>query len=317
MTAPRPPSPVGSPSALRSMPPVEVVVVAFGDPHALAACLGPLSGAYRVVVVDNGSDPATADVAQRAGADYLDPGDNLGFAAGVNRALAELTLPDHDVLLLNPDARIEPAAVERLRQALYSSPAAACVAPAQHRPGRAGPSPVCWPFPTPRGAWREALGLGRFARSWQYVIASVLLVRGAALTDVGGFDEGFFLYAEEADWQRRATRRGWEISYCPEATAEHAGAATDSDPTRRELRFHAGVERYVRKWHGAAGWRSYQTATVLTACRRALLARGPRRRASLHLARLYAHGPYRAARTSGFVPARRYHVPALGAAEGT
>ena len=56
--------------------------------------------------------------------------------------------------------------------------------------------------------------MGRFAHGWGYVIASVLLVRGEALVDVGGFDEGFFLYAEEADWERRATRRGWTVSYC-------------------------------------------------------------------------------------------------------
>jgi GT2 family glycosyltransferase len=305
-----------APAEALSLPPVEVVVVAFGDPDALAACLGPLSGVYGITVVDNGSDPAAAHVARRAGAGYIDPGDNLGFAAAVNRALATLALPDHDVLLLNPDARIEPDAVKRLQLALYRSPATACVAPAQHRPGRSDLSPVCWPFPTPRGAWTEALGLGRFAHSWQYVIASVLLLRGAALADVGGFDEGFFLYAEEADWERRATRRGWKVSYCADTVAQHAGAATDPDPERREVRFHAGVERYVRKWHGDLGWRSYQTATVLTACRRALVARGARRRASIRLARLYAHGPYRAARTSGVVPARRYHVPVLGAADG-
>jgi len=291
--------------------PVHVVVVAYGDPHALVDCLAALEGAYPVVVVDNSSSRATRDVVTRAGAAYIDPGENLGFAAAVNRGLEPLPLHGADVLLLNPDAVVTPEAVEQLRRALHAGPSVACAAPAQHRPGSDKPSPVCWPFPTPARAWIEAIGLGRLLRGWGYVIASVLLVRGDALVDTGGLDEGFFLYAEEADWERRATRRGWTVSYCPEASAAHVGAATDVDPERRGVRFHAGVETYVRKWHGAVGWHSYQAATVLTALRRAALAKGGRRRSSIRLARLYASGPAREARRRAMIPERRHHVPGL------
>jgi GT2 family glycosyltransferase len=293
-------------------PPVHVVVVAYGDPAALAGCLAALGPVDGIVVVDNSSSPATLAVAASAGATYVDPGENLGFAAAVNRGLAEVPLPHADVLLLNPDAAIEPDALDLLRRELHAGAGVACVAPAQHRPGSDRLSPVCWPFPTPALAWNEAIGLGRFARGWGYVIASVLLVRGEALVDVGGLDEGFFLYAEEADWERRATRRGWAVHFCPEASATHVGAATDPDAERRQVRFHAGVETYVRKWHGTRGWHSYQVATVLTALRRAVLARRAGRRSSLRLARLYAGGPVRTARHRGLIPVRPHHVPALG-----
>jgi len=295
--------------------PVHVVVVAYGDPHALEGCLGALRGEYPVVVVDNASSSVTRHIVTRCGATYIDAGENLGFGAAVNMGLRTLPLPEVDVLLLNPDAVIEVDALDQLVRALGAGPSVACVAPAQHRPESDKPSPVCWPFPTPGRAWIEAFGLGRFSRGWGYVIASVLLMRGEALVDVGGFDEGFFLYAEEADWERRATRRGWEVSYCQNASALHAGAATDSDPARREMRFHAGVETYVRKWHGAVGWHSYRAATVLTALRRAAVARGGRRRASMRLARLYASGPARSARRAGALPERAHRVPTLGPEE--
>jgi GT2 family glycosyltransferase len=269
-----------------------------------------------LVVVDNSSSEETRAVAQRCGALYLDPGENLGFASAVNLGLAAMAIPDTDVLLLNPDALVEAPAVEALREVLLADPGTACVAPRQHRPGHSSPSLVCWPFPTALQAWKEAIGLGRFRQGWDYVIASVLLVRGEALVDVGGFDEGFFLYAEEADWERRATRRGWRVSYCSEAVATHVGGATDPQPTRREIRFHAGVERYVRKWSGPLGWRSYQAATVLTALRRAMTSRRGRHRSSLALARLYAKGPYRTALEQGIVPDRHYHVPVVGSPRG-
>lgn len=299
------------------LPDLDVVVVAYGDPDALRRNLERLGGAYRLLVVDNSSSSATAAVAADLGARYIDPGENLGFAAGVNRGLQELDLHRGDVLLLNPDATVDPDTVEVLHRRLYDSSDLACVAPAQRRPGWGGPSAARWPFATPGRAWAEAIGLGRLraVRSAEggFLVGAVLLMRGAALDEIGGFDEGFFLYAEEADWQRRAIQQGWRVGYCPEVCAEHAGAGTDTDTERYQLRFHAAVERYVRKWHGAAGWRSYQTATILTALRRALVGRGGRRRRSLRLAALYAAGPYRRAVRAGAVPPRRHLVPSLGA----
>ena len=287
------------------------VVVAYGSPDDLGRCLGALDGAMPVVVVDNSSSADVRAVAEGAGADYHDPGRNLGFAAGVNAALGGIELAQTDVLLLNPDAEVDPAAVAALHAELRAAPGVACVAPAQRHPGTGRDVRVCWPFATPARAWLEALGLGRLQRRWDFVIASVLVVRGAALRDVGAFDEGFFLYAEEADWEHRAVGRGWRVRYLPEVTALHEGAGTDTDDERHQLRFHAGVERYVRKWHGAVGWRSYQAATILTALRRALLGRGEGRRRSLALARRYRRGPYAEARRAGVVPDLAYCVPPL------
>lgn len=294
---------------------LHVLVVAYGEPEALDDSIAGLQGAYPVLVVDNSSSAAVKQIALRHGARYLDPGENLGFAAAVNRGLVQLPIPDTDILLLNPDATIGPGSVETLRRRLSASPDVACVAPAQHAPGGTRASPVCWPFPTATRAWAEAMGLGRFQRQWGYVIASVLLLRGEALVDVGGFDEGFFLYAEEADWELRATRRGWKVAYCEEASATHIGAATDPDPKRRELRFHAGVECFLRKWRGRAGWRSYQLAIVAAAIRRALVRRGSRRTASIGLALLYLRGPLRLARSAGVVPRRAQLVPSFAAKE--
>ena len=114
--------------------PVHVLVVAYGDPDALARCLGGLDHRYPITVVDNSSSAHTRAVAAEAGAGYLDPGENLGFAAAVNLGLAELDLSRFDVLLLNPDAVIEPGAVELLERELAPcSRAVLC---------RSGPTPA-------------------------------------------------------------------------------------------------------------------------------------------------------------------------------
>ena len=282
---------------------LDVVVVAYGSPDSLALALASIGDRYRAVVIDNSSSDDTAAVVASAGARYVDPGRNLGFAAAVNRALALLPDPGRDVLLLNPDARIDPDELRRLHEVLLAQPELACVAPAQ-RDRSGASSRARWPWHTPAGAWADAVGLTRHRlRSARYFLGgAVLLVRKAALADVGGFDERYFLYSEDEDWQRRALERGWRVRLCPEVSAEHAAGSTESDPRRHRLRLHAAIERYIRKWYGPIGWVTYRAGTLFGLALRLAVQRGPRRTATARLARLYLTGPDRTAQRAGAVP---------------
>lgn len=274
--------------------PLEVVIVAYGDPEPLQNCLAGLDRQFPLTVVDNSSLPATRQLVREWGGRYLDPGRNLGFGAGVNYALAELEADSGDILLLNPDAQIRAAEARTLHRRLLEDPALACVAPAQVHPGGVA-ARVCWPFPSPGGAWLEAVGLGRLGRQrCDFLIGSVLLLSGRALQSVGGFDERFFLYAEETDWQLRATRRGWKVALCPEITAVHIGAGTGGDPDRRRTFFYASHERFLRKHYGDGGWALYRAGNLIGAGIRAMVLSGDRGREAAARFRLMFRGPCRA-----------------------
>jgi glycosyltransferase involved in cell wall biosynthesis/GT2 family glycosyltransferase len=279
-----------------AVPPPEVVLVAYGTPDLVRQALTPLLGKLPVTVVDNSSLPQIREIAAELGAVYLDPGRNGGFAAGVNHALARRRTPGTDVLLLNPDAVVSPEDVLALQQAAHARPRTASVAPTQvDGDGRA--ARVVWPFPSPAGTWLEAAGLGRLrARSGRgtFVIGSVMLLRADALADVGGFDEDFFLYAEETDWAYRAVRRGWEHRQVPGVRATHLGGATSTDGDRRDVHFHASQERYVRKHFGAAGWAVARAGQVVGSALRGVLLRGAAGTAARRRLRLYLTGPLRA-----------------------
>ncbi|NUO34133.1 MAG: glycosyltransferase, partial [Dermatophilaceae bacterium] len=268
--------------------PLEIVVVAYGQPELLAGALGPLRD-LPVTVVDNSSSPAVRAVAEAAGARYVDPQRNGGFAAGVNEGLRWVD-PRADVLLVNPDAVVLPEHVDRLRTALLAAPDLASVGPSQV--DSAGDSSrVEWPFPSPLATWVEVVGLGRLRRD-RYVIGSVLMLRREAIEHVGPFDdERFFLYAEETDWAYRATRLGWRHALVPEAHAMHVGAATSTDPARREGHFHAAQEIYLRKHHGAFGWQVSRAGQLAGSAVRALTLGGERGRAARDRVRLYGRGP--------------------------
>ncbi|GAA2899777.1 hypothetical protein GCM10010455_24430 [Microbacterium esteraromaticum] len=271
---------------------LEIIVVAFGSPGMLRRALEPVA-ALPVTVIDNSSLAEIGELCAELGVRYIDAGANLGFGAAVNRVLGDRLEPDADVLLLNPDAVIAESDVRELQHALHADPHLASIGPRQVD-GAGRRARVRWPFPSPAGAWLDAAGLGRRRRDRDgFVIGSVLLLRAEALDQLGGFDERFFLYAEETDWAYRARLVGWRHGVADGVEALHVGAGTSSDPRRREALFFASQERFFRKHFGTAGWASARTAGWLGAVVRSVLLRGERSREARRRAALYRLGPVR------------------------
>ena len=275
---------------------VEVIVVAYGAPDLLRGALEPVVG-LPLTVVDNSSLPALAALCAELGIRYLDAGGNRGFGAGVNLALADRLVPEADVLLLNPDARIDPDQIVLLQRRLHARPDLASVGPAQVD-GVGHPARVEWPFPSPLNAWLEAVGLSLLQHGPHFAIGSVLLLRAEALAQVGGFDERFFLYAEETDWAYRAHLLGWRHGVATDATAIHIGAGTSTDDRLRTVRFQASQERFYRKHYGTLGWQLARGGLWVGAFARSVALRGERGHAARERAALLRHGPMRVAASS-------------------
>lgn len=277
--------------------PVHAIVVAYHAAEELDRCLAALQDEIELTVVDNSSSSEVRAVTRRRRAEYLDAGKNLGFSAAVNLALRRLdSEPRKDILLLNPDAVLEPSDLHVLAAYLHRPENERVAAVSPRLVGADGADQrVVWPFPTPSRAWAETVGLGRLPARSTFVVGAVLMLRSEALEEVGLFDERFFLYAEEVDWQRRALAAGWSSSLCPDAVASHTGSGTSDDSRRREVLFHAAHETYIRKWYGPVGWWLYRSAACLGALARALVLAGDRRSEAGRRALLYLRGPRRCA----------------------
>lgn len=261
---------------------VALLVVAYGQPELLQRSLAsvrPLSG----VVVDNSNDDAVRRVVEQHGSAYVTTGANLGFAGGVNRGLAELAhrAPTEYVLLLNPDATLQTDQLDRLVATMRGSAGLAAVAPTLLSPaGRR--EPTVWPGPSPSEAWSGAFGIRR-RPTFTFLNGAVLLLSRRALNEVGGFDERFFMYAEECDWQYRAVRTGWRVVHVPEATAVHVGGATSSNPRRRLHLFHTSAALYIEKWYGRRGATIFLLGTAAAAARRLVTGSQDRRMQAMAL----------------------------------
>jgi len=109
------------------------------------------------------------------------------------------------------------------------------------------------------------LGRQRIATEYDQAITAteaidVSMVSGACLAigweafqELGGFDEGYFMYFEDADLCRRAAAAGWPIRYVPSAVVEHVGGASAPGDYRFGPWHAASMVRYLRRWHGASG----------------------------------------------------------------
>jgi GT2 family glycosyltransferase len=85
-----------------------------------------------------------------------------------------------------------------------------------------------------------------------WVVGACLLVRRQIYEEVGGLDEGFFMYSEELDWCRRIKDAGWEVVYLPTATViHHEGKSSEQVVPARHIYFQGSKLRYFRKHHGS------------------------------------------------------------------
>jgi GT2 family glycosyltransferase len=189
----------------------------------------------------------------------------LGFGANVNRGVAATTA--ELVCSVNPDATPRGEAIAELRRFLEAHPRAAVAGPAMVYPdGTLQPSRRR--FPTVAGTLVRRTPLRLLFDPYRlqrrhyhlgerptepveadWMLGGFLMLRREAFAELGGFDEGFFLYGEDIDLCYRAWRKGWSVWYVPSAVVEHEHRAlTDRRLlTRRTLWHWRGILRFVRK----------------------------------------------------------------------
>jgi GT2 family glycosyltransferase len=283
---------------------VSVSIVNTGSRELLLACLESLAGAAaEIVVLDNASEDGSAEAVRERFPEVrvIAQEFRAGFGANHNTVIRSTT--GRYVYVLNEDTTADDWQLERLVGYLDEHPRVAALGPKLVYPdGRRQDS--AWRFPTPLVSTLGLLSLGRVgvkqsrgetARSVDWVMGAALLLRRAALDEVGLFDEGFFLYSEEVDLQFRLRRAGWEVHYVPEATVvHHESQFSSAIPERRINEMWRSRHRYWRKHHSTLGARFAAISTGVQYAARAALSPVARREPGLATRmRLHARDAWR------------------------
>lgn len=264
---------------------VAAVVVTYNSKDHAPALLDSIPAAmdglsYSVVVVDNGSTDGTADLLERRNDCSVVRSSNDGYAAGINRGV-RLSPKARSILILNPDATLDPGSVPVMMRVL-GRPGVGVVAPkVREKDGRLSPtlrrgptmarvgglSFTRWPMFAER---IEDLEQYEYQHEVEWAVGAVLLVDAGCYEILGGLDESYFLYSEETDFSLRAKDRGWATMYTPEAGAMHVGGGSGESATTHTMKILNRVRLYRRR-RGRGLATVYFGLTVIAELRRALL----------------------------------------------
>jgi N-acetylglucosaminyl-diphospho-decaprenol L-rhamnosyltransferase len=261
---------------------VSIVIVSYNTREWLSPCLTSIPAAAgtlstEVIIVDNASVDGSADAiaSNFPNVRLIRNSKNVGFGRAVNQGAAVAT--GKYVLLLNPDGYLKPSAIEALVVFARENPqhvicGGRTVTPAGELDPRS-----CWGAPTlwslfcsaallstlrPGSRLFDPESMGWFGRDRVHevdVVTGCLLL--ASLSDwrqLGGFDERYFVYGEDADLcMRAAAQTGRTCAITPEAEMVHAvGASSASRPDKLELLLNGRIalaRTHLRGWKGAAG----------------------------------------------------------------
>lgn len=222
---------------------VSFITVCYNTPNLIRVLLRGVEQAgfsfpFEYFLVDNGQDGTGEFVRKRfPWVTVIEPGKNIGFAAGNNLAIERAT--GEYIMLVNPDLTIFQGEVEKLVAFADTAPDAGIMGPWIESPNGTRQE-TCTRFPSfmlpaynrtflGRTPWGKRVLDRHHMRDVNHtephdaevIYGAAMLIRRSAIKDIGAFDERFFMYCEDWDLCRRAWKSGWRVVFVPHARFIH------------------------------------------------------------------------------------------------
>ena len=248
---------------MSEMIPVSGTVVAYHNRDEILDCLKSIKEQTKGVslslfVSDNGSDDGTPAAVRAAFPDVtvIENGANLGFGAGHNRVLPLIASKYH--VMINPDITLQEDAITAMVSYMEDHPEVGLMMPDIRNPD--GTRQI---LPKHDPTWRYMI-MGKFLPSVrreycrgdeamdepteiEFCSGCFMMIRTERFKKLGGFDDRYFLYMEDADLSRQV-RRGAKVVFFPGAKVVHAWHH-DSAKSGKALKLHlASARKYFAKW---------------------------------------------------------------------
>lgn len=231
-------------------PKISVVVVNWNRRELLRACLESLArqrnADFEVIVVDNGSTDGSPEMVERhwcrrggLRVRLLRNADNRGFCAANNQGFAAAR--GEFVALLNNDAEADPGFLAALREVfdrgeqVGMAAAKILVHEDPQRIDKAGH--LIYPDGQNRGRGTGEPDRGQYDQVEEclWPDGCAAMYRKRMLDQVGGFDEDFFMFGDDAELGLRARIAGWKCLYTPAAVVRHHRGGSISPASTRRL----------------------------------------------------------------------------------
>lgn len=244
---------------------LSIVLVCWNNKAYLEPCLrslydGNLKCSFDIIVVDNGSSDGSQAMlaAEFPNVMLIENGRNVGLGKASNQGI-EATQGRH-VLLLNNDTLVNGPSLDAMVEFLDIHPDAAAVGGKLMNPDGT-PQSYYNNFSTLHEEFLIATRLGELlwegypanmsddqVRSVGWMGSACLMLRRAALDQVGLLDDNYFIYGDEADLQYRLKKAGWNIYYIPHAFTIHYGGRSMDRWRRRKMVYRGKILFYQKNY---------------------------------------------------------------------
>lgn len=258
-------------------PVISVCIVSWKSIELLEGCLASLavqeiSGGAEIIVLDNNSNDGTIEMIRKKFpmVKLMVNKQNVGFGTAHNQIAKEAK--GDLLLLLNPDTTLEPNTLAKFYQAERDHPGTIIAPKLQFGDGQLQRSAHRnWPSWFSHFYQFNFLALLLLQHSFKnfdptlfsvtdhehklrptHVMGAAMLIPKKLFTEVGGFDEQFFLYFEETDICRRLLTRGNEINYNPDIVVTHSlgGSTKEGELGQGSPYYQKSAYYYFWKHHG-------------------------------------------------------------------
>lgn len=260
---------------------VSIIIVSWNVADLLAVCLDTILVSpiainependkltVEIIVVDSASSDETVSMLQERYPQVrlLAQNENVGFTCGNNIGLEAAR--GRYLFLLNPDTEIIDDAIPQMINYLDEHSEIGIVGPYTLNSDGSSQSSRRH-FPTKTLAFFESTWLQSFAPKAMmdnyyvrnapddavlevdWMQGSALIARREVYEQIGGLDEGYVMYSEEMDWQKRAKDVDWRVVFLGTAKIiHHGGKSTEQIGVQKHIWFQESKLRYFRKHHG-------------------------------------------------------------------
>ena len=258
---------------------ISFITVNFRTPQLVDGLISsirknPPPASFEIIVVDNDSGDGSAEKIRTRYPDIrlIELPKNAGFGAGNNRGVEKAS--GKFLALINSDCEVAEESFGPALEYIQRNPGVGIIGLRTFKPsGEIEQSARGFPDPS-TGLFGRSTFLGKLAQKGKgglgksslakknllvdpsktepydvdWVAGTMMLISRECWDAVNGFDEGFFMYWEDADICCRAKEKGFRTVYFPGGRIIHkAGSSASSNPSRSIRFFHQSAYRYVAK----------------------------------------------------------------------
>jgi GT2 family glycosyltransferase len=253
---------------------LSIIIVSYNVKKLLEQCLHSVKAATQnviteVIVIDNNSGDGSIGYLQTIFPDvtFVANHQNVGFSKANNQGLHRAR--GKFVLFLNPDTVLAPDTITKCLQFFESHPFAGAVGVKMvngegqylKESKRGFPSPIVSLFKLsgitgmfPRSPLFARYYLGHLgedrSNEVDVLCGAFMMVKMSVLERTGGFDEQFFMYAEDIDLSVRITKAGYKNYYFAGTTITHYKGGSTKKDTKYVRQFYKAMSQFAAKYYG-------------------------------------------------------------------